>query len=112
MEPTILVWFNWNTRDQPWRWSTLTGLVISVGRTEMSLSIWQNCVYPNAALLYPAYKHNTQTCGGLGGVCATGMYHSIGHMKFPKFQTGIFVEVIAATSFKFKSARLMSSDFF
>ena len=25
------------------RWSTLTGLVISVGRTEMSLSIWQNC---------------------------------------------------------------------
>ena len=25
------------------RWSTVTGLVISVGRTEMSLSICQNC---------------------------------------------------------------------
>ena len=25
-------------------------------------------------------------------VCATGMYRSIGHVKFPKFQTGIFVE--------------------
>ena len=30
-------------RDQLWRWSTVTGLVISVGRTEMSLSICQNC---------------------------------------------------------------------
>ena len=25
-------------------------------------------------------------------VCATGMYRSIGHVKFPKFQTRIFVE--------------------
>ena len=30
-------------RDQLWRWSTLIGLVISVGRTEMSFSIWQSC---------------------------------------------------------------------
>ena len=30
--------------------------------------------------------------GGLGQVFATGMYHSIGHVKFPKFQTVIFVE--------------------
>ena len=29
---------------------------------------------------------------GLGWVCATGNVHSIGHMEFPKFQTGIFVE--------------------
>ena len=32
------------------------------------------------------------TRGGLGPVCETGMYRSIEHVKFPKFQTGIFVE--------------------
>ena len=46
----------------------------------------------STALLYPAYKNNNQTCGGLGRVCATGMYHSIGHVEFPKFQTRIFIE--------------------
>ena len=46
----------------------------------------------SAALLHPAYKNNNQTRGGLGGVCATGMHSSIGHVKFLKFQTGIFVE--------------------
>ena len=30
--------------------------------------------------------------GGLGQVCATGMYRSIGQVEFPKLQTGIFVE--------------------
>ena len=51
-------------------------------------------VVPSTALLYPAYKNNNQTRGGLGRVCATGMYRSIGlgHVKFPKFQTGVFVE--------------------
>ena len=29
---------------------------------------------------------------GLGLICAARMYHSIGHMEFPKFHTGIFVE--------------------
>ena len=33
-----------------------------------------------------------QTRGGLGRVCATGIYRSIEHVEFPKFQTGIFVE--------------------
>ena len=47
---------------------------------------------PSTALFYPAYKNNNQMRGGLGRVCATRMYHSVGHMKFPKFQTGIFVE--------------------
>ena len=37
-------------------------------------------------------SHNNKTRGGLGRVCATGMYRSIEHLKFPKFQTGIFVE--------------------
>ena len=43
MGRTISVWSDWNIWDQLWRWSTVTGLVISVGRTEMSLSICQNC---------------------------------------------------------------------
>ena len=29
---------------------------------------------------------------GLGQVCGTGTYRSTEHVKFPKFQTGIFVE--------------------
>ena len=37
-------------------------------------------------------SHNNKTRGGLGRVCATGMYRSIEHVKFLKFQTGIFVE--------------------
>ena len=49
-------------------------------------------VIPSSALLYPAYTNNNQTWGGLGQVCVTGMYLSVGHVKFPKFQTGIFVE--------------------
>ena len=37
-------------------------------------------------------SHNNKTRGGLGRVCATGMYRSTEHVKFPTFQTGIFVE--------------------
>ena len=37
-------------------------------------------------------RHNNKTHGGLCRVCATGMYRSIEHVKFPKVQTGIFVE--------------------
>ena len=37
MEWTISVWSNWNIRDQLWRWSTLTGLVISVGRSDWNV---------------------------------------------------------------------------
>ena len=33
-----------------------------------------------------------KTSGGLGRVCTTEMYRSIGHVEFPKSQTGIFVE--------------------
>ena len=29
---------------------------------------------------------------GLGRVCANGMYHAIGYVECPKFQTGIFFE--------------------
>ena len=37
-------------------------------------------------------SHYNKTRGGLGRVCATGMYRSIERVKFPKFRTGIFVE--------------------
>ena len=47
-------------------------------------------VVPSTALLYPAYKNNNQTHGGLSRVCATGMYRSNGHVEFPKFQTQMF----------------------
>ena len=69
----------------------LTGLVISVGGTDMSLSIWQIVVLSTAPL-YPACKNNKKTRGGLGRVCVSGMYRSIEHVKLPKFQTEIFVE--------------------
>ena len=39
MERTISVWSDRNIWDQLWRWSTVTGLVISVGRTENN---WRN----------------------------------------------------------------------
>ena len=48
----------------------MTGLVISVDKI----------VVLSTALLNPVYKNNTQTRGGLGRVCATGMYRSIGHV--------------------------------
>ena len=63
-------------------WSTLTGCVISVVRTEISPSV---IVLPSTALLYPAYKNNNQTRGDLGRAFATGMYRSIGHVW--NFQT-------------------------
>ena len=50
-------------------------------------------VVPSAPLSFCILcKYNNLTCSGLGWVCATQIYHSIGHMEFPKFQTGIFVE--------------------
>ena len=54
-------------------------------------------VGPSTALLNPAYKNSNQTRGGLGRVCVTGMYRSIGHVEFSKFQTGIFAKWIAPT---------------
>ena len=44
-------------------------------------------------------SHNNKTRGGLGRVCATGMYRSIEHVKFPKFQTGIFCWMESARHF-------------
>ena len=86
MERTNSVWSDRNIRDQLWRWSTVTGLVISVSWAEISLSIWQ-IVVPSTALLYPGYKNKNQTRGALGRVCATWLYRFIGHVKFPTFQT-------------------------
>ena len=52
-------------------------------------------VFSSTALLRPAYiayKYNNQTRGGLGRVCAAGIYRSIRRVEFSKFQTGIFIE--------------------
>ena len=56
MEWTISVRSYQNIWERLRSWSTLTGQVISVGRTEMSPSIWQNYCpqYSRTALLYPA----------------------------------------------------------
>ena len=91
MEQTISVCSNQNIRDQLWRLSTLTGQVISVDQTDGPFP-FDKIVVPRTALLYPAYKNNNQTRGGLDRVCATGMYRSIGHVELPKLQTGISVE--------------------
>ena len=91
MEQTISVWSDRNIRDQ------LEGDALWL--VPLSRSVGPKCPFPfdqivfhGTALLYPAYKNNNQTRGGLGRVCATGMYSSIGQVKFQKFQTGIFVE--------------------
>ena len=81
MERTISVWSDQNIRDLLWRWSSLTGLVISDGRFHLSP------VPLFSSLLTIAYKNNNQTRGGLGRVFATGMYRSTGRVEFPKFQT-------------------------
>ena len=49
-------------------------------------------VLSSSALLRSAYKYNNQIRGGLGRVCATGIYPSIGRVEFSKFQTGILIE--------------------
>ena len=85
IERTILVQSNWN-----YHYGQSTNFDQS---DQMSLSIWQfPLVVPSTALWHPAYKNNNQMRGGLGLVCATRMYCSIGDMEFLKFQTGVFVE--------------------
>ena len=44
-------------------------------------------VVPSTALLHPAYKNINQTLGGLGPVCATGMYHSVDSLGMWNIQT-------------------------
>ena len=100
MEQSISIRSDRNIWDHPSRWSTLTGQVTSVGRTEMSLSIWQNCCPQYRSFVSCLQKKrkkrkekkNNQTRGGLGRVCVTGMYRCIGHVDFPKFQIGVFVK--------------------
>ena len=64
MEPSISVWCDRNTRDQLWRWSTLTVLVISVVRVEMSFSIWQNrCSQYRSFVNIKGGRTQTMVCG-------------------------------------------------
>ena len=86
---TSKVWSDPNIRDQLRRWSTLIDLVISIRRTEVSLSIGK-IVIPNTPLLYPAYKNNNQMRGGL----RSGLFNRNVPFRweFPKFQYKFFVE--------------------
>ena len=61
-----------------------SGPIVSVGRTEISLSIGQNCC-PQYRSFVSCLQNNNQTRSGLGRVCITGMYCPIGHVLFPKF---------------------------
>ena len=65
-----------------------------------------------SVLLSVLRSHNNKTRGGLGRVCATGMYRSIEHMKFPKFQTGNFVEWKAPKGFFCISSSNMTIDIY
>ena len=67
--PLISVWSYWNIGDQLWRWSTLTGRVILFGRTEMSLSIWQNCYPQYCSFVFSLQEQyqNALWCGS--GLC-------------------------------------------
>ena len=44
-------------------------------------------VVPSTAPLYAGYKNNNQMRGGLGRVCATRMYRSIGLVNFRNFKS-------------------------
>ena len=55
------------------------------GQTEMSPSILQD-YFPRTTDLYSTYKHDNQTRGGFGLVCATGMYLPLGKWFFPNFK--------------------------
>ena len=96
MKQTILDWSDQNIWDHLWRWSTLTGPVILVIQTGMSLFIWQkSIVVPSTAHLYivQAWLLHTQHSNVwwlMDRDCATGIYPSTGHVEFPKFQTGLF----------------------
>ena len=62
MKQTILDWSDQNIWDHLWRWSTLTGPVILVIQTGMSLFIWQKLiVVPDTAHLYCASLTSTHT---------------------------------------------------
>ena len=90
IERTISVWSYQNIWDifEGGR-STLKGPVISVGWTEMSLSIWQIVVLTTAPL-YPACKNDKETRGGLGRVCVTVMYPSLLARRISDVSNGDF----------------------
>ena len=80
MKRTISVWSDRNIRE----WSTF-------GRSDGNVPFHLTKSLSSVPL-FCILLNNDQTRGGLGRVCATGMYRSVGHAKFPKFQTGIFAE--------------------
>ena len=84
MERTISVWSDRNIRGQIWGgrlWS-----VISVNSTEISLSICHMIAVLSTSRLYPAYKNNYRTRGGLVQVCATECTVPLGTWNFRNFK--------------------------
>lgn len=67
----------------------MKGLLLPV-RPKFSFHLKNYC--PSNALLYLSYKDNNQTRGGLGRVCATGIYRSTENVGFSEIQTEIFLE--------------------
>jgi len=93
MERTISVRSDQNIWDYLWRWSVYFERSGHFGWLDWNVPFHlTNCCPKSTAPLYPACKNNQKTRGGLGRVRVTGMYRSIWHVEFPKFQTGIFVE--------------------
>ena len=59
----------------------------------LSLSTWQSrCPQYRSSVSCLQEQKTWPNASGLGQVSATGLHLSIGHVGFPKFQTGLFVE--------------------
>ena len=57
----------------------MTGPVVSVGPFPLDKIVVQYRYFVSCL------QNNSQTCGGLGRVCTTGMYCPTGHVLLPKF---------------------------
>ena len=84
MERKFWLEIKWN---KPFRFgpTEYLGPPLKVGGTESPFP-FDKIVVPSTALLHPAYKNNNQRGGGLGRVCATGMYRSLGTWNFRNFK--------------------------
>ena len=97
MKQTILVWSNQNILRPPvkvvyFEWCGHFGH--SDRNVPFHLTKINCCPQHCSSVLCKPdyYTHKIQMCGGWDRDCATGIYPSTGHVEFPKFQTGLFLE--------------------
>ena len=83
MERTISAWSDRNIWGYLWRWSTLAGPIILIGRTEM-------CLFISALTFVSCLQITKRAVARVGSVQSE--CSSIGHVEFPNFRTKIFVE--------------------